>query len=86
MVVYKMLIVSHAYNQQHMMTNRTVCKVACMQLHILIYLCLKFAFYLLRGSRETLQSTPTMVSAGLTKEEDQRTQKKEENTKRACPS
>jgi len=67
-----------------MMTNRTLCKVACMQLHILIYLCLKFAFYLLRGSRETLQATPTMVSAGLTKEdEDQRTQKKEENTKRS---
>jgi len=67
-----------------MMTNRTVCKVACMQLHILIFLCLKFAFYLLRGSRETLQATPTMVSAGLTKEdEDQRTQKKEENTKRS---
>jgi len=67
-----------------MMTNRTVCKVACMQLHILKYLCLKFTFYLLRGSRETLQATPTMVSAGLTKEdEDQRTQKKEENTKRS---
>ena len=55
-----------------------------MQLHILIFLCLKFAFYLLRGSRETLQATPTMVSAGLTKEEeDQRTQRKEENTKRS---
>jgi len=39
----------------------------------------------LRGSRETLQATPAMVSARLTKEEeDQRTQKKEENTKRSC--